>query len=564
MGNYSDTLWKKSGNSIYNTNSDNVGVGINNPVGRMVVQGSPTALATDPLFEVKNSIGQSVFVVWQDSVQVYINDDAIESNRGGFAVSGRNMSKALTHDYLRITPDSARIYISDSLNSEGFAIQGINTGGNINYLNVSVDTTEIINPSQARVLWYPSKEAFLTGRVLIESPDSVGLNSFATGFESKAIGMYSQAMGYKTKTSSEYSTSIGKNTIAGGLNSFSFGDSSLALGNHSFAMGYKSKSTGEGAIAFGTVQVDTAGNPSSLITQAEGAYSFAAGLSARTTVAGFGSISIGMKTETNNYGALSIGSFNKCDGFYSSTIGSHCYTNGYYSSAIGFADTANGLGALAIGFNSKAIGENAVAIGVSAFSSGFASNALGFNVIASGDASTAFGHYVSTNGKLGAFIYGDASTLNTTLSTLENQFMVRASGGYVYYTDPLLLEINTMYLSPLSGNLGVGWSNPQAKVDINGSLRVNSGTTFNKIEGSSSVVGTNLIGGVKVSAVVFPTPFIGTPKITVTVKGGNYNDVFAVTTRNANNLGFQVNIYRVDNAGGTWNQNLEIDWIAWE
>ncbi|OFX31040.1 MAG: hypothetical protein A2X08_18240 [Bacteroidetes bacterium GWA2_32_17] len=129
MGNYSDTLWKKSGNSIYNTNSDNVGVGINNPAGRMVIQGSPTALATDPLFEVKNSLGQSVFVVWQDSVQVYINDDAIESNRGGFAVSGRNMSKTFTNNYLKVTPDSTRIYLNDNPAKSGFAVKGYNSSG---------------------------------------------------------------------------------------------------------------------------------------------------------------------------------------------------------------------------------------------------------------------------------------------------------------------------------------------------------------------------------------------------------------------------------------------------
>ena len=129
MGNYSDTLWKKSGNSIYNTNSDNVGVGINNPSGRMVVQGSSTASPSDPLFEVKNSLGQSVFVVWQDSVQVYINDDAIESNRGGFAISGRNMSKTFTNNYLKVTPDSTRIYLNDNPAKSGFAVKGYNASG---------------------------------------------------------------------------------------------------------------------------------------------------------------------------------------------------------------------------------------------------------------------------------------------------------------------------------------------------------------------------------------------------------------------------------------------------
>ena len=102
-GNAGDTVWSKSGNNIYNNNLGNVGVGLVNPTGRMVIKGSATALASDPLFEVKNSAGQTVFVVYQDSVNVFVNDDAIQSNRGGFAVSGRNSTKSITHNYLKVT-----------------------------------------------------------------------------------------------------------------------------------------------------------------------------------------------------------------------------------------------------------------------------------------------------------------------------------------------------------------------------------------------------------------------------------------------------------------------------
>ena len=96
---------------VWDNANKRLGVGLSNPNGRVVVQGSPFAPPTEPLFEVKNSMGQSVFVVWQDSVQVFINDDNIMSNRGGFAISGRSSSKAFTNNYLKITPDSSRIYI---------------------------------------------------------------------------------------------------------------------------------------------------------------------------------------------------------------------------------------------------------------------------------------------------------------------------------------------------------------------------------------------------------------------------------------------------------------------
>ena len=46
-------------------------------------------------------------------------------------------------------------------------------------------------------------------KVLIESPDSVGTNSFASGYDSKSIGDYSQALGYNARAFGDNSTAIG-------------------------------------------------------------------------------------------------------------------------------------------------------------------------------------------------------------------------------------------------------------------------------------------------------------------------------------------------------------------
>ncbi len=547
---------------IWDNTNKRLGLGFTNPSARMMIQGSPSAPDSVPLFEIKNKLGQQVMVIYNDSIQFFITDAA--SNRGGFAVSGRNNAKAFTNNYLVVNPDSTRIYLNEDINNNGFAVKGINAGGIKDYLNVSVDTTEIINPSQSRILWYPTKEAFLTGKVLIEDKDSVGVNSFASGYESKAVGDWSQALGYKPVTRGNYAVSIGKTTQANGINSFAFGDSAIARSSGSFSIGYKSEAAGIGSFAFGTSEINEFGIQTGNYTKAEGDYSFALGLGAKTTPSGFGSISMGMGSSSENYGAAAFGVLTKATGKLSSSVGYNSLSSGDFSISLGISDTSSGTNSFSMGVLSKSIGNSSMAIGNNAVASGMLSASIGFSTVASGDNSMALGRFVSTNNNNGSIIIGDASTILTTNSTNVNQFMVRASGGYVYYSDPLLLEINTMYLSPLTGRLGVGWSNPQAKVDINGSLRVNSGTTFNKIEGGTSVIGTNVLGGVKVSSFVFPTPFTGIPKITVTAKGGNFNDVFVVTTRNVNNVGFQVNVYRVDNAGGTWSQNLEIDWFAWE
>src|ERR1035437_6817157 len=102
------------------------------------------------------------------------------------------------------------------------------------FMDVATDASGIINPSQNRILWYPSKNAFLTGRVLIEKPDSVGVNSFASGYESKAIGQYSQALGYQAIARGSYSTSIGYQSVANKDNSFAFGQWAQAKNQESY------------------------------------------------------------------------------------------------------------------------------------------------------------------------------------------------------------------------------------------------------------------------------------------------------------------------------------------
>ena len=106
--NSADTLWLKNGTNIYNSNNGNVGVGLSNPIGRMVVQGSTTAPDTLPLFEVKDKTGHTVFVVYPDSVHIYVKDGGAKSNKGGFAVSGRNNSKAFTNNFLTSTHNKLR------------------------------------------------------------------------------------------------------------------------------------------------------------------------------------------------------------------------------------------------------------------------------------------------------------------------------------------------------------------------------------------------------------------------------------------------------------------------
>lgn len=91
------------------------------------VVSSPTALDDDPIFEVKNKIGQVVFGVYQGGVRVNVDDAVIKGARGGFAVGGLSQTKLGSNEYFRITPDSARIYVKNTAKGArgGFAVGGL-------------------------------------------------------------------------------------------------------------------------------------------------------------------------------------------------------------------------------------------------------------------------------------------------------------------------------------------------------------------------------------------------------------------------------------------------------
>jgi len=106
--------------------------------------------------------------------------------------------------------------------------------------------------STPQLLWYPKKEAFLAGRVLIASPDSVGLNSTSLGYHSMAKGGWSQAFGYRSVASGTYSTAIGNLALATMPNSFAFGNNAKATSSDSYAFGSGAEATGAYSFAFGS------------------------------------------------------------------------------------------------------------------------------------------------------------------------------------------------------------------------------------------------------------------------------------------------------------------------
>ncbi len=383
--------------------------------------------------QTKGATSQNLFFIAPDSARIYIKDEVgVKGAKGGFAIGGiTNQTKATTNNYLYVHRDSTRVYINDAPTKGakgGFAIGGITNqtkGGTASFFDVATSATGTVTPSQKRVLWYPIKNAFLAGRVLIESPDSVGENSFATGYESKSKGIYSQAMGYMSIARGSYSTAIGKSAIAQSDNSFAFGYEAIASGNGAFALGNKSRATGLGSFALGFEGTDSL-NLLTGSTIASGDYSIAFGMGAKALKKG--ALAIGTKAEANYEYSQSFGYSTKADNWYATAVGYKSKATGLYSSAFGFKSVASGEASVALGMGnaagmlSMAIGDSyaggikSFSMGSASIATGHASVAMGFENSAVGEASVAlgFGTFANGNNSLASGMGTIANSENST------------------------------------------------------------------------------------------------------------------------------------------------------
>lgn len=464
---------------------------------------------------------QEYFVVNKDSIRAYIYDNPlIKGSKGGFSIGGFADSKGITNEYLVVSPDSTRIYVDNAASSKGkkggFAIGGFGAskrsdpqnlftvsddsirlyiddeakgskggfsiggfadskGPFRSFFNISTDASGIIFPAQNRILWYPVKNAFLTGQILIQHPDSIGINSTTTGFESRAKGAYSQAMGYRAIARGEYSTAIGKGAYAGSANSFALGDGSRVLNTDSYAFGAGAIAAGEGSFSFGSVGRDTVTAVSTgIFTAALGKYSFALGQGSRSS--GTGSVAMGVNNNAEGDFSSAVGFDNVSSGRLSSTYGAYNTAVGGYSISMGNKSVSSGKYATSIGHGVEAAGLDAVAIGSDAYSVNVATGDIyTAHTIASGYGSVALGHGVSAQ---------------SFVSLVIGQQNVESNGYSPYSwvgTDPLFVigngkgatagipnRSNAMVVLK-NGNVGVGINVPEYKMDVIGDSRFVAG-----------------------------------------------------------------------------------------
>lgn len=474
---YPGTAWTVMGTTqLWSVPYSMVAKDVEGPITKLGITGTTTNME-EALFEVKNRIGQTVFAVYNEGVRVYVDngtakaakggfavggfntgkaesqnyfyvdadsirayiydDPAVKAAKGGFAVGGYNLMKSTTNEYVHVSPDSIRMYIDDTESKAakgGFAVGGfgMRKGPSGHFLDVATDANGLINPSENRVLWYPLKNAFLTGKVLIQKPDSVGENSFASGYESKAVGDWSQALGYKSIARGDYSTAIGKNAVARKINSFAFGESALAANDESYAFGRGAKAKGYRSFAFGSAGVDNSGYETD-VTTAIGNYSFALGQGSKSI--GRGSFSIGIADSAVGNFSTALGYYTKASGEFSIAMGLNNYATGTEAISIGRGCNASGGNAIAMGEWSNATQSFSLAMGYHATAAAYGSVAMGYQVSSSKDfaLATGFGTTASGYGSTSIGLSNTASgrgSMAAGISTVASGSFSTALGYY--------------------------------------------------------------------------------------------------------------------------------------
>jgi len=220
----------------WDLNDKKLVIGQDTSDGRMIIQQDPNAPDSIPILEVKNKAGQTIFVVYPDSVHIFIDDDNSKGVlKGGFAVSGRSGTKAVTNDFLLVRPDSTRIWTADSI--AGFGVRDFSSGTETSYMQLTPENYFIGHESGMSLTdglyntFFGYKAGMsTTGGGIVSPGEYYGSNNIFIGYESgldNTTGYNNIFVGYLSgtnNTSGVKNTFIGKSSGStnsnGGYNTF--------------------------------------------------------------------------------------------------------------------------------------------------------------------------------------------------------------------------------------------------------------------------------------------------------------------------------------------------------
>lgn len=517
-----DTIWAANPTSVYLYDPDlSVGIGTATPAAKLEVKANPGAGINDAIFNVINSNGDTVLAVYEQGVRINVADSVgvkATSNRGGFAVGGFSVAKGVNdYDYLRVTPDSVRIYIQQDVakatgNKGGFAVGGFSQvkGTTDDYMYVTDDSTRLwtygaggfrihdIASSSADYLNLSPSNYFI-GHYSGSSMTSGIYNSFI-GYKSGYFnnsGSYNTFMGYYSgyqNQSGNYDTYLGyqagmENTI-GSFNAFigygsgysnTTGSSNVFIGHgsgHSNTEGWSNNFVGESAgymNSTGTNNIFIGNQAGYSNTISSGNIFLGRDCGYRNTT-GYGNLMIGNMTgNMNNNGNSNV--YLGGGAFEYDTVGSNNVAVGVNSGNRNYYGENNTFVGMASGYNNNGSGN--VFIGYLAGYSEVGSNKL----------------YISNSSTSTPLIYGDFNSDNivingnfkttgmlydaSSIAGNNGQVLSSTGSGTSWIDIPSSWQVSGSNIYYNSGNVGINQSNPVHK--LHSETYLNSAETTNNM-----------------------------------------------------------------------------------
>lgn len=123
---FSSGGWADNDETVYTYK--NVGVGTDRPTGRLQIVATDDTTDDEPIFEVINNNGDRVFAVFNNRVEIIVDEDENDKSRGGFAVSGRTTTKD-PEDIFVVRPGLTQVFVDEASDKSrgGFAVSGRTT-----------------------------------------------------------------------------------------------------------------------------------------------------------------------------------------------------------------------------------------------------------------------------------------------------------------------------------------------------------------------------------------------------------------------------------------------------
>jgi len=432
--------------------------------------------------------------------------------------SGDTITGGLYVDFDTAT-ESLKVINTDIAGKALYVEGNIQLGMNDGFTGYDVNFYGAMGAAGSRMFWDASKSAFRAGYDSMGTnwmDANIGIDSFASGLNSKASGFASTAMGGGTTAGGTYSFAVGDGTTAGGdmsvamggyttaagTSSFAMGDSATAGGVTSVALGRETTASGDYSIALG--QWLTAGPAANTITLGKGvgnatrlnnniAGSMMVGFESDVPtlfvgpgsgIGTYGKVGIGTAFPAvmlDVRGAFNVGSDVGADGYdvnmHGDSVGSKLFwdsskmairagrdaagTNwndlnvGQYSAAFGYNTMASAVGSFVTGNQSSASNTYSVAMGDTAQSTGITSIAIGNVASAANDYAVSIGDNTSAWG-MSSTALGYYTTANASYSTSMGKWTTAQANSSIAIGSGVN-DLNRMS-NNVANSLGIGFN----------------------------------------------------------------------------------------------------------